>query len=71
VVPSLEPKAIVANLAERRLTLGELLASYRGVRDLSGLSLRDPGPVLALAAEQLRSLADWIVRRISRRLRRS
>ncbi len=67
IVPSLEPKAVVANLAEGPLTLRELLASYRGVRDLSGLSILDPGPLLALVGRQLRSLFRWAGRRQGRR----
>jgi hypothetical protein len=54
VVPTLEPRAAARGLLKRTLSLRELLASYRGVRDLSGLSWRDPGPALALAARLLR-----------------
>ena len=53
IVPDLEPRAAVASLMQRRVTLRELLASYRGVRDLSGLSLRDPGPLLGFGAKHL------------------
>jgi predicted ATP-grasp superfamily ATP-dependent carboligase len=53
IVPDLEPRAAIASLVQRRVTLRELLASYRGVRDLSGLSLRDPGPLLGFAAKQM------------------
>jgi predicted ATP-grasp superfamily ATP-dependent carboligase len=67
IAPSLEPKAVVANLAEGRLTLGGLLASYRGVRDVSGLSVLDPGPVAALAWMQIRSLLRALAHRLARR----
>ena len=55
VVPSLEPRAVVGGLLERRFGVRELLATYRGVRDLSGLSWRDPGSALALAGRELRA----------------
>jgi D-aspartate ligase len=54
VVPSLEPRAVVAGLLQRRLTLREVVTSYRGVRDFSGLSWRDPGPAAALAVHEIR-----------------
>jgi predicted ATP-grasp superfamily ATP-dependent carboligase len=54
VVPSMEPRAAVASLMRRRLTLRELLASYRGVRSLSGLSLRDPAPSVWFSIRQFR-----------------
>jgi predicted ATP-grasp superfamily ATP-dependent carboligase len=66
IAPSLEPKAVLANFTERRQTLRQLLAGYRRVRDLSGLSLADPAPVLVLIAAQIRSFA----RRLARPLRR-
>ena len=57
VVPSLEAKAVAAGFREGSLGVRELLASYRGVRDLCGLSWRDPGPLLALARRGLRRAA--------------
>lgn len=55
VIPSLEIRAVPTNLAERRLSLREVLAGYRGVRGFSGLSWRDPLPALMLAGEN----AKW------------
>jgi predicted ATP-grasp superfamily ATP-dependent carboligase len=66
VVPALELRAAVVHLRERRLTPRQLLEGYRGVRDLSGLSWRDPLPVLLLLAD----FAKWIGRYVIARLRR-
>jgi predicted ATP-grasp superfamily ATP-dependent carboligase len=58
VVPTLEVHAIARALTQRRASVRRLLDGYRGVRDISGLSLRDPRPALALA----RRLAGSAVR---------
>ena len=65
VVPPLELRAIVAHLLRRKLTLAELLAGYRGVRSLNGLSWRDPVPALLVLAD----FAKWIGRYLRERLR--
>lgn len=64
IAPSLEPKAILTNLTAGRLTLRQLLASYRGVRDVSGLSLRDPGPIVTLVARQIYMAVRWAAKRL-------
>jgi predicted ATP-grasp superfamily ATP-dependent carboligase len=56
VVPSLEARAAWAHLADGG-SPRTLLASYRGVRDLSGLSLLDPLPALGLCRDYARALA--------------
>ena len=57
VTASLEPRAIVTNLREHRLTPRELLAGYRGVRSLGGIGVSDPGPFAALALRELKRAA--------------
>lgn len=64
VIPSLELRAVPTHLAERRLSLGEVLKSYRGVRGFSGLTLRDPKPFLLLASTYIR----WMWGHVRRRL---
>jgi predicted ATP-grasp superfamily ATP-dependent carboligase len=63
VVPSLEPRAVAGGLMEGRLRLRQLVASYRGVRDLSGLSWRDPGPAVSLAWHELARAVRFLRRR--------
>jgi predicted ATP-grasp superfamily ATP-dependent carboligase len=63
VTASLEPRAIATNLRERRLTPRELLAGYRRVRGLGGISIGDPGPIAALARGELRRAARRLARR--------
>ena len=53
VVPSLEPRAAAAGLLRRRFTVRELLRSYHGVRSVSGLTWRDPAPVVALLRNEV------------------
>jgi D-aspartate ligase len=65
IVPSLEPRLVGKQLWQRELSPRDLLASYRGLRDLSGLTLRDPGPVLALVALQWRRGTTFLRRRRS------
>jgi D-aspartate ligase len=67
IVPSLEVRAAVAYVREGTLTLRGLLGSYRSVRNVSGLSLSDPGPLAAFARE----LGSGVVRSIGRKFRRS
>jgi D-aspartate ligase len=64
VVPSLEVRAAVAYMREGELSLRGLLGSYRSVRNVSGLSLRDPGPLAAFA----RDLGSSAVRAMGRKL---
>jgi D-aspartate ligase len=54
VTARLEPRAVVDALRQRTTSPRALLASYRGVRTISGLSLRDPAPVLALGLQEIR-----------------
>jgi D-aspartate ligase len=63
IAPDLEPRAAMATLVQRQATLRQVLRSYRGVRDLSGLSLRDPGPLLALSARELGRVTRFVRRR--------
>jgi predicted ATP-grasp superfamily ATP-dependent carboligase len=66
VVPSLELRAVVAHLSERRLTVRQVVAGYRGARDASAMSWRDPVPVLMLLSD----FARWAWRALRERLRR-
>jgi hypothetical protein len=65
IVPTLEPRLVGKQLWQRQMSPRELLASYRGLRDLSGLTLRDPGPVAALIAIQWRRATAFLRRRTS------
>jgi D-aspartate ligase len=56
VIPSLEIRAVPTHLAERKLSLREVLDGYRGVRGFSGLTVRDPRPVLRLG----RGYVKWL-----------
>jgi D-aspartate ligase len=47
IVPSLELHAAPAYIRQGDLSVRQLLSTYRGVRSVSGLSLSDPGPLLA------------------------
>jgi predicted ATP-grasp superfamily ATP-dependent carboligase len=67
IVPTVEPFAAGANLSQGRLTTRQLLNSYRGVRDLSGLSWRDPKPALALGALHLSGVARMSGRKVKER----
>ena len=49
VVPALEVRAARARLGRGDVRPLELLRSYRGLRDVGVLDLRDPGPAMALA----------------------
>jgi D-aspartate ligase len=60
VVPTLEVHAI-ARAATGRQSLRRLIRTYRGVADVSGLSLRDPAPALALLRTLLASGARQIL----------
>ncbi len=64
IVPALELRAVVAHLSERRLTPRQILAGYRGVRDVSGLSWRDPLPILLVLVD----FARWLGRGLKARL---
>ena len=65
IVPSLEVRAAVAYVRQGELSLRGLVSSYRSVRNVSGLSLRDPRPLLAFASQ----LASSAIRSIGRRFR--
>ena len=52
VVPTLEPRAAWMHLAGGG-SLRSLLGSYRGVRDTSGITLRDPVPAALALSSQL------------------
>jgi predicted ATP-grasp superfamily ATP-dependent carboligase len=65
VVPSLEVRAAPAYIRKGDLTVRDVLGSYRTVRNVSGLSLSDPGPLLSFLGD----LATTGVRFIGRRLR--
>jgi predicted ATP-grasp superfamily ATP-dependent carboligase len=60
VVPSLEPRAVAGSIANGGLSFRKLVASYRGVRSLSGLTWRDPGPIAWLTAHELARGARFI-----------
>ena len=47
VVPSLEVPATVAYVRVGDLSVRDLLRSYRGVQNISGLTVTDPGPLAA------------------------
>lgn len=70
VVATLELHAAPAYVRAGDLTVPELLASYRGTRTVSGLSLRDPAPVVAflrpLAGRGLRRAAHAAARLLGR-----
>jgi D-aspartate ligase len=68
IVPSLELRAAVAYVRQGDLSLRQLLGSYGTVRNLSGLSLRDPGPLAAFARDRASSAARLLARQ-PRRLR--
>jgi predicted ATP-grasp superfamily ATP-dependent carboligase len=63
IVVTLELHAVPAYVGAGDLSIPGLLASYRGVRNASGLSLRDPAPVAAFAYP---ILARWLRRVASR-----
>jgi len=70
IVATLELHAAPAYLRAGDLTVPGLLASYGGVRNASGLSLRDPAPVVAflrpLAARGLRRAVSAVRRALRR-----
>jgi D-aspartate ligase len=68
IVPSLEVHAAVAYVRHGDLSLRQLLGSYGRVRNVSGLSLQDPGPLVAFARDRGSSAARLIARQ-PRRLR--
>ena len=55
VLPEVDFHAARARMRRGELSLRELLASYRGVRDTGVLSLRDPAPTLGLLAQAARA----------------
>jgi len=57
VVATLELHRVLGLLVSRRLAVRELVASYRGVRSVSGLDIRDPWPILCLLGQQARRAA--------------
>jgi D-aspartate ligase len=56
VVASLEVPAVPAYLRDHELSVREILGSYRHVRTVSGLSLREPGPLMAFGKLKLGGL---------------
>jgi len=64
VVATLELPAARELLLTRKLGLRRLLASYRGVRAVSGLEARDPRLLLAFAGHQLRHLLRGLMGRV-------
>ncbi len=65
VVPSLEVHAALAYVRAKDLTLRQLLGSYGSVRNVSGLSVTDPGPLAAF----LRDRGSGAARIVAGRLR--
>ena len=55
LIPHLDALAAASRLRRRELSLRQLVSSYRGTRDTGVLSVRDPGPGLALMRRLLRS----------------
>jgi predicted ATP-grasp superfamily ATP-dependent carboligase len=55
IVASLEARAAPAYVAQGDLSLRSVLRSWRGVRDVSGLSVLEPAPLIAFASGQLGS----------------
>jgi D-aspartate ligase len=66
VMITLEPRAAWSHLA-RGGSLRSLLASYRGVRDVSGMSLRDPLPLAMVLWGQALQALRYLRRRARRR----
>ena len=64
IVPSLEVHAAPAYVRQGDLSLRQLLGSYGSVRNVSGLSLTDPGPLAAFARDRGSSAARSIARRL-------
>jgi predicted ATP-grasp superfamily ATP-dependent carboligase len=62
VVPTLEPRAAWVYLAGGG-SVRSLLASYRGVRDMSGIGLHDPVPAALVLWSQLRLALSFLRRR--------
>ncbi len=58
LVATLEVRRVRALLVSRRLAVRKLLASYRGVRSVSGLYIGDPGPILCLFLYYVRRAAE-------------
>jgi predicted ATP-grasp superfamily ATP-dependent carboligase len=56
VVASLEVPAVPAYLRDGELSVRDILGSYRHVRTVSGLSLREPGPLVAFGRLKLKGL---------------
>lgn len=69
VVPTLELRAAPAYVREGNLSLRGLVSSYRGVRNMSGLSLSDPGPLLGFAGGIFATGIRFVGRRLRARLR--
>ena len=63
IVPSLEVLAGVAYLREGDLSMRQLLASYRHVRNVSGLSFTDPGPLAAFTLMYAGRAGRYLARR--------
>ncbi len=57
VVATLELRRVLSLLVSRRLAVRELVASYRGVRSVSGLDIRDPRPILCFLGQRARRAA--------------
>jgi D-aspartate ligase len=70
VVPTLEPRAAWVHLAGGG-SLRSLLASYRGVRDFSGIGLHDPIPSALVLWSQLQLGIGFLRRRAARGARQA
>jgi predicted ATP-grasp superfamily ATP-dependent carboligase len=64
IVPSLEMRAAPAYVRAGDLSLRQLLGSYGSVRNVSGLSLKDPGPLAAFARDRGSSAARLVADRL-------
>jgi hypothetical protein len=67
VVPSLELRSAPTHLAERKLSIREVIGGYRGVRGFSGLTWRDPKPILSLGWTHVKWVLGHLTRRLLRR----
>lgn len=68
VVPHIDLLAVTARMHRGELTWREAVRSYRGVREVGVLDLRDPAPALALGARIVRSRLARVVPRPARGL---
>jgi D-aspartate ligase len=64
IVPSLEVLAGPAYMREGALSVPQLLSSYRRVRNVSGLSFKDPAPLAAFSFMYAGRAARYVARRL-------